>query len=297
MISICIPLHNTPVVSLVHQLAKQAATIPHPVEIVILDDASSSSFQRANSEVNAIHLVSYHTNPDNKGRTFTRSRLASLAAHPWLLYLDADSTIINENFLVDYLPHLSDPNRVITGGRVYASVPPADCRLMLHWKYGTARENKWREKNPGNIQGFQSNNFLVHKDVFTSLVFPEELSGYGHEDTWMGMELERQGRRVLHINNPVLHNRLEPAEAFLEKSRLALNNLHRLSKTNDEALLKKHVKIYRTYNKWKAGKMLGVITAIYSIFNKLVQNNLRSCSPGLFFFDLYRLNYLIKIFR
>jgi hypothetical protein len=43
--------------------------------------------------------------------------------------------------------------------------------------------------------------------------------------------------------------------------------------------------------------MLGVITAIYSIFNKLVQKNLRSCSPGLFFFDLYRLNYLIKIFR
>ncbi len=45
------------------------------------------------------------------------------------------------------------------------------------------------------------------------------MKGYGHEDTFIGIELERKNIHTRHINNPVLHNRLETANAFIKKIR------------------------------------------------------------------------------
>ncbi|MEJ7665840.1 MAG: hypothetical protein WKG07_43150 [Hymenobacter sp.] len=60
----------------------------------------------------------------------------------------------------------------------------------------------------------------------------ERLSGYGHEDTRFGLELARAGVVVRHLDNPVLHDGLEPAAGFLDKSHQAVRNLAQVLRTD-----------------------------------------------------------------
>ncbi|MEO8583585.1 MAG: glycosyltransferase, partial [Flavitalea sp.] len=188
MISICIPVFNTNILLLVRQLSVQAANAAIPVEIVVVDDGSSPAIQNINKDISSIESVIYKFQPSNTGRIKSRMALSGFAKYPWLLFMDDDSKIIKEDFLAAYFQQLSDPERIVTGGRKYSETPPADCNYRLHWKYGKNREHHWRNI-AGNWEGFQSNNFLIHKTVFDSISFPEELTGYGHEDTWMGIQL------------------------------------------------------------------------------------------------------------
>ena len=60
----------------------------------------------------------------------------------------------------------------------------------------------------------QGNNSAVLKDQgFNPLI-----SGYGHEDTLFGFELEQNGIVIRHIDNPVLNAHLDSNTQFLYKT-------------------------------------------------------------------------------
>ena len=55
-------------------------------------------------------------------------------------------------------------------------------------------------------------------NCFKKISFNERLSGYGHEDTLFGYELNKNNIQIHHIDNPVLNGHLDTNEAFLLKT-------------------------------------------------------------------------------
>jgi hypothetical protein len=142
-----------------------------------------------------------------------RQELSGLARYEYLLFLDCDSEIIKDDFLSVYFELIKGDISLASGGRVYADTPPAGCEFMLHWKYGSKRES--RQNRSGSASAFLSNNFLIRREIFKSLDASLQIPGYGHEDTWWGIQFEQAGISCRYINNPVLHAAIEKAEITL----------------------------------------------------------------------------------
>src|SRR5687768_11430560 len=290
MISILIPVHNVSVSSMVQELSNQLKLIGAEGEIIVFDDFSHESIKRQNQSITLLEEVFYKELEKNYGRSEIRRLLAESARYEWLLFIDSDSAIINKNFLTNYVQAFNNENDVYTGGRVYAAIQPAACNKRLHWKYGTERESA-----KGNTNALHTNNFCIRKDVFLQLKFPAQLTGYGHEDTWMEIELEKKGKKIEFIDNPILHNGLEDTPVFLEKTKNALKNLLALTRIFDEKAIRDKVSLFNLYF-WQ--RELGLNKFISAILKKRitkVETNLLSCNPSIFNFDLYRLYYLTEL--
>jgi hypothetical protein len=123
------------------------------------------------------------------------------------------------------------------------------------------------------------------------------LKGYGHEDTFIGIQLDQLDAFVWYTDNPVLHLGVEAADVFIQKTHEALKNLRTLSTIVDASALSQHVKLFKYYRRLKAIGGLKLVEYAYSILRSKIDRNLRSCSPSLDLFDLYRMNYFIKLMR
>lgn len=289
MISILIPVFNHDVTALVRELGAQLSSLDTPSEIIVADDHSSDQYRQRNRTAGGLPHVQYLELPRNLGRLRIRLHLASLARYHWLLFLDSDSRIISSTFVKDYLLSLDDSSGVVTGGRVYEKNPPQDCYYRLHWKYGSLRENIFKGKT-----AFHSNNFCIRKEIFDRLSFNAAWKGYGHEDTWMGIQLEQLHVPIKITRNPVLHDGLESSEVFLKKSLNAVDNLPALASACGPSAVARHVRLYRLYLKIKRSGLTQSALSIYRIFHSRIQKNLHSCNPSLRLFDLYRLGHLLE---
>ncbi len=283
-LSILIPVYNFQVSSLVNALAGQLIKTGREGEIILFDDGSDTNYTTHNKSIRH-PLVSYHQNPSNEGRMRSRLRLAALARNDYLLFLDCDSGIIKDDFVSRYLDLMDQQLPLASGGRVYDTSEPG-CAYRLHWKYGTARE--------GRAGAFQSNNFLVQKKIFEQLDHTLQLPGYGHEDSWWGIQFENAGIRCRYIDNPVLHLLLETNEAFLQKSVHALGNLLMLEKKAGTKSVSRSVKIFRWYAGLKRFGLAGLFLFMERFFHHSFRKNLLSCRPRLTYFDYYRLAELIR---
>ena len=294
-LSILIPVYNFDVTSLVEALSAQLEKTGQEGEIIILDDGSDRFALTANQTLQNILSVLFYRNERNEGRMLTRQRLSGLARYEWLLFLDCDSEIIKADFLTAYFDLINDNIPLASGGRVYAETPPTECELMLHWKYGKLRESRQGKTGHKPAAGFQSNNFLIKKEFFKQLDNSLQLSGYGHEDSWWGIQFEQAGVICRYINNPVLHSAIEKAESYIEKSENALANLLLLEKNIDRKLLSGHIKIFRWYLRMKRTGLSRLFLFFEKFFHGYFRKNLLSCNPHLFFFDCYRLAVLIRL--
>jgi glycosyltransferase involved in cell wall biosynthesis len=286
MISIVIPVFNQDVTKLAGDLHTQLAALNIGGEILIMDDGSAPAWNALNKAVSQLPLVRYIGNGTNHGRIRIRELLAAAARYDWLIFLDGDSALLSDTFVQQYYQHLPSIPSVIVGGRVYVQTAPTDCSLHLHWRYGSVREAR-----PNS--GFMSNNFLVHKTIFNKLEFTNGWQGYGHEDTWMGIQLENMGAPVQYIRNNVLHEGLETTNVFLRKTDNALYNLHRLQTIVPAPVLKKHVRLYKYFHLLRSLHLLWLPGLVNR--SKFIEKNLHSCNPSLFLFDLYRLARFIQI--
>jgi hypothetical protein len=135
------------------------------------------------------------------------------------------------------------------------------------------------------------NNALIHASVLRRFPLPESLTGYGHEDTLFGAELAAAQVPIRHIHNPVLHNGLEPAAAFLQKSEQAVRNLAWLYRENGSAngsrLLQTALRLRRMGLVPATGRTLGLVAPA-------LRRQLMSASPSLQFFDLLKLHWLLR---
>lgn len=289
MISVLVPVFNREAGPLIAELSRQLNESSDGGEIVVFDDGSSAEYRKRNEAIGSLPGVRYRELDKNYGRMRIRQMLAAEAGFDWLLFLDGDSRILQPGFLRRYLSALSSGHDVYSGGRVYGKRPD-DCSRRLHWKYGIDRESA-----KGRKTAFHSNNFCIRKDLFLSLPFPGWLTGYGHEDTWMGIELERRGKKIDFIDNPVEHTDIENTAGFLAKTEQALQNLWLLRTAAPDRLIAKHVSLFRAYQLVRQLHLSAFIQLIYASMAGKIRKNLNSCHPSLAAFDLFRLHYFLRI--
>lgn len=290
MISFLIPIYNFDVKSLVTKIHQQALILNIEFEIILVDDASSF-YLEDNSKLSEYKFVKYIRLDENYGRSKVRNYLATLAKFQNLIFLDCDSGIISNTFVQKYIEVIH--HSIVYGGRNYHQEKPS-IEFLFHWIYGNKREVKplnERIKEPN--KGFQTNNFLIKKELFCQIKFNEKLHGYGHEDTLFGYELKKRNIKIHHIDNPVIHLGLETTDEFLKKTRNGISNLLRLIELfPNEKELFEDIKLLNYFFKIKKFYFCGLLKIGFTLFNKLILLNLKGEKPNLKLFDFYKISYM-----
>jgi glycosyltransferase involved in cell wall biosynthesis len=291
MISILIPVHNYDIIALVHSMRDGLERVPEYGEILIGDNGSSPDFRNKYLQLEGagIRVI---VSEKNIGRAAIRNRLALEAKGDYLLYIDADTMIQGtaEAYLLAWLP-LINTARVIYGGISYAETAPGDPDKMLRWKYGRKNEQlKASERNKHPHSGFSTFNVMIEKSVFSKLRFNEELKKYGHEDTLLGYQLKKAGIGVIHIDNTLIHEGLESNRAFINKTKLGIENLsHLYDKVTDKKTFTSCVPLLRTYHRLSLLRMTRLLAGIYINYRDRIEIRLDSANTSLFLFKLYRI--------
>lgn len=294
MLSVCIPIYNQDVTSLVKELHQQASILSVDAEILMLDDASEESFRIINRPLAELPLTRYEELKMNIGRSRIRNTLAQKAKFPLLLFLDCDIAVGRTDFLKRYLEAGKDGS-IVCGGHHYQPDPPPRPHL-LHWLFGTKRETRsaaCRQQHPHHA--FMTASFLIPASILYQLPFNEELHGYGHEDTLYGFQLMQGHIPVKHIDNPVIHNGLETAEEFLEKTKTSLKNLVRVYElTSHNRAFRDMVRVLKTCETIKKLRARQVFMFFYSMVNRPLYRSLTGPHPRLWMLDIYKLGNICQ---
>ncbi len=295
MISICIPVYNFNVTELVKSLQEEAETLNIPYEILISDNNSEEKFREENSLLSALPNVNYMQSEINLGRTGNRNLLFKTSKFSYILFMDCDSKVVKKDYLKNFLPYCI-PGIVCSGGRAYLDEPVED-KFLLHDRVGKAKESfsaEQRSKNPNN--SFMSCNFLIDKRIFDVVKFDERLQGYCNEDTLFGIELKKKGIIIQHIDNPLYHIGLEPADVFLSKIEDGLRNYHKINQLyNNDPVFIDSCKILKLQKYLKIFYLHKVCKSLFSTFRKKMYNHLTGANPHLSIYDLYKLGYLCYV--
>jgi glycosyltransferase involved in cell wall biosynthesis len=285
MISILIPTYNFDCVPLAEKIQRMAKRLGIPYEIVVADDASFPGFRERNGYVGTWKECRYLQIERNAGPAVVRNYLADNAQYSYMLFLDADTMPVNDDFLERYLEY-AKPYTIVCGGFIYRR----DITLIgseLRYRYGIEVEERTpAERSELPYNNFISMNFMIYRETFMKIRFDESFH-LGYEDTMFGIRAKSIAAEIHHIDNPVYHNVEEKSDAYLDKTKRAIRNLlgHEDEMTN-------HVKLLQWYEK---AKRMGITASLAKLFKRmepLFEKNLTSKTPSLHIFALYKLSYL-----
>ncbi len=293
MISVLIPIYNQDVNALVSALHRQLTQASIDFEILCFDDASEPQWQLKNTSITHLDRISYKELTQNLGRSRIRNRLIQEAAYETLLCLDSDSKIISDSFIQTYLDSF-DTGQVINGGRSYPTQRPAGDELMLHYIYGIQKETKTvaqRSNKPALY--FHTNNFIVNKEVAQAYPFVERLSMHGYEDLAFATRLQQDGIAIHHIDNPVEHEDIIPANDFLMKMEESSKSLAVLYKRKEIM----HTPMIKAYEFLIKTKTVNAFMKFYEFRQKSIIANLHSRRPSMRNLDFYKLYHFSKAIK
>lgn len=293
MLSILIPIYNYDPTKLVTELHRQGMELSNAFEIIVFDDGSHSAINKVNERLNTLEHVLFRSLEKNVGLSENRNLLAQASRYENILFIDGDS-LIEENFIQNYIDALQPSSEVVYGGRVHPKDYPDTSNLR--WQYGTYVEDKTakeRKKHPYRSTLF--NNTLIKKNTFKKVGFEKTLTTYGHEDTLFSYALKELRANIQHIDNPVIHGDIDANDIFVKKTRSGLDNLKYLYET--EMINPDYVRLLQIYSKFQRWRLHGVLGGIYTVFKKPITQNLTSKKPSLFTFNLFRLTYFCHINR
>ena len=297
MLSILIPTYNYFIQELVTELQRQALASGKPFEIIVSDDGSEDRYQSANRKVGDMDHVRYVQQEDSLRRSGNRNFLGKEARYDYLLFIDCDASVFSGDFIKNYLDCCRG-KLAVCGGTAYTETPPEDPRYFLRWFYGWKRETlsaSTRNKDPG--ASFSAFNFLIERSVFLENPFPQDIREYGHEDTIFGLVLAGRGYEIRHIDNQLVHSGLEPSKEFLAKSLKAVENLRALLSDDRYAGLIKGIRISRSYYRCRRCGLAIFLRWLFPAVRPAIERNLTGKNPDLFYFDLYKLGYLLCLER
>ena len=294
-LSVCIPIYNSDVRTLVNALCEQIATIPEAaIDIVLIDDASDPAYQTINQFGSA--CVKYIQLPQNIGRAQIRNAFLDHTKADYLLFIDGDSSIHDAHFLEKYALFLNQHEvAVLVGASVYQNQKPARAQ-RLRWNYSTKRESLDFEQRTQLAQaGFKTNNFLIRRFVLQQIPFDKRLTGYGHEDTLLGLLLIEQQIPIAHIDNPVWNLKLDTNAEFLRKTDSALKNLLWIAVNYPDLKLFEHNRLLRLQMKLKQHIVLKYLVVLLTSIMPFLSYLLKSGYAPLFLFDLHRILRLAQL--
>lgn len=290
MLSILIPTYNYDCRRLVSDLHQQAEQAGIEYEIIVADDASPEPiYKEKNREINTLLHCRLIELPENVGRARIRNRLADEAQYEWLLFMDCDAEVISPTFITDYLRHTDA--EVVCGGLCHADIlpsPTVSLRYAYEKRADKRRAARYRERKP--YEQFITFCFMVRASVFHTIRFDDSITEYGHEDTLFGIELEKRGVDIRHIDNPMCQGGIETNEEFLKKTRAALRNLASM-----ESSMQGHSSLLSAYGLLKKFRLHQLATRCFIKQEQRLTQQLTGPSPRLPLFFVYKLGYFCAI--
>lgn len=294
-LSVCIPVFNFDVRELVFELKREVKEQNINAEIILIDDASSHQFKTINNEILS-QVNNFIFLEKNIGRSKIRNLFLEYVEGDYLLFLDCDGKIVNSDFLSIYIEYLKNNTKtdVLYGGRIVAKTL-FNKKYILRWKFATERENlpvnKRREKP---YLSFQTNNFIIKKEIFAKVQFDPEFENYGYEDLLFAMDLKSEHVTIDHIDNPIFNNDLENNEAYLKKVEESVESLAKMLKKHSLRPKISEIKLVSAYNFISKTYSNTFLLFLFSLIENTFKKNLLSDNPNLRNLDFYKLGLLFR---
>ena len=298
MLSIIIPTFNDDCSHLVCDLQKQCEEMQamhedFAYEILVGDDHSTDSEVAAhNAVVEYLPECRYIEYEENVGRALHRNRLIEESRYDWVLIIDADAEVIDDDFIIKYwLAQKTSPEGdIFVGGLTTPAVAAPGCELRHRYETEVQgrRTLEVRRENPA--ANFSTFNFMARRCVLNAVRFDTRCKAYGYEDALFGIEAAQRGYKILHIDNPLQHNGINDSAAFLRNSETALQTLATLGPPMTD-----HARVARMAKKMERLHLAAILRGFFSLLAPLLRSNLLSRKPSLKIFAYYKLGYYLTL--
>jgi len=291
-LSVLIPNYNHVCLLLVRQLQSMLESVAIPYEIIVADDGSTDMQTiEANRSIASIPNCQYLIRPENIGRAAIRNVLAQTARYAFLLYIDSDLTIVNDQFIRRYADCLNESITVIDGGVSICGDSEAPKGNLRYLYEKTEEPNHTAERRQASpYQHIHTANLLVRRDLMLQYPFDERFRHYGYEDVLLGKVLRQHHVPIMHIDNPVGFCIFESNPDFVSKTEEGLRTLYQFRSD-----LRGYSRLLTFISGIHISLILTLIRLWHRMFGATERRNLCGSRPSLFIFKLYRLGYFLSL--
>lgn len=303
-LSILLPSYNNVCVSLVQVLQRQADALrgkldkPFRYEIIVADDCSTdAACIDANRVIGDMLHCRYLRMKQNVGRAQIRNVLISESRGDYVLLIDSDLFLCDDNYLYKYATSTADVvyGGTRIGGEGLAMVDneantenlKGNLRYIYEKKAEPSHRAVFRQLRPN--QEISVCNLYARRDIMKAHPFDSRFKAYGYEDVLFGKRLAESGIEVTHIDNPVLINEFEPNSVFVKKTEEAILTLCRFEQDLEGySNLKTKVTTLGRY----------IPLSLFRLWHRIMKNkekrNLTGSKPSLLLFKLYKLGFFLE---
>ena len=303
-LSILLPSYNNVCVSLVQVLQRQADALrgkldkPFRYEIIVADDCSTdAACIDANRVIGDMLHCRYLRMEQNVGRAQIRNVLISESRGDYVLLIDSDLFLCDDNYLYKYATLTADVvyGGTRIGGEGLAMVDneantenlKGNLRYIYEKKAEPSHRAAFRQLRPN--QEISVCNLYARRDIMEAHPFDSRFKAYGYEDVLFGKRLAESGIEVTHIDNPVLINEFESNSVFVKKTEEAIITLCRFEQDLEGySNLKTKVSTLGRY----------IPLSLFRLWHRIMKNkekrNLTGSKPSLLLFKLYKLGFFLE---
>lgn len=303
-LSILLPSYNNVCVSLVQVLQRQADALrgkldkPFRYEIIVADDCSTdAACIDANRVIGDMLHCRYLRMEQNVGRAQIRNVLISESRGDYVLLIDSDLFLCDDNYLYKYATSTADVvyGGTRIGGEGFAMVDneantenlKGNLRYIYEKKAEPSHRAAFRQLRPN--QEISVCNLYARRDIMEAHPFDSRFKAYGYEDVLFGKRLAESGIEVTHIDNPVLINEFESNSVFVKKTEEAILTLCRFEQDLEGySNLKTKVSTLGRY----------IPLSLFRLWHRIMKNkekrNLTGSKPSLLLFKLYKLGFFLE---
>ncbi|MBR1514898.1 MAG: glycosyltransferase family 2 protein [Bacteroidales bacterium] len=290
-LSILIPTYNEDCTSQVTELQHCANSINGlQYEIIVSDDASTNQeIAQKNAQIESMYHCRLLRQPSNIGRAANRNFLVKQARYDWLLFLDCNVGIIDENFIKNYLT--CDKADVVSGGVTIKNDPQlSSSNLRYKYEQKIAPKHTAQQRQMHPYQSFRTTNFMARREMMLTHLFDEAIARYGYEDVLFGKHLCDANITIQHTENPVVLTHFEANENYMAKLEEAMHTLHDLQ---DE--LRGYSPLLSTAERLKKTGMLAFTRSFFRKVSQSLRKNLTGAQPRISWLNPYKLGYFLSI--
>ena len=303
-LSILLPSYNNVCVSLVQVLQRQADALrgkldkPFRYEIIVADDGSTdAACIDANRVIGDMLHCRYLRMEQNVGRAQIRNVLISESRGDYVLLIDSDLFLCDDNYLYKYATSTAEVvyGGTRIGGEGFAMVDneantenlKGNLRYIYEKKAEPSHRAAFRQLRPN--QEISVCNLYARRDIMEAHPFDSRFKAYGYEDVLFGKRLAESGIEVTHIDNPVLINEFESNSVFVKKTEEAILTLCRFEQDLEGySNLKTKVSTLGRY----------IPLSLFRLWHRIMKNkekrNLTGSKPSLLLFKLYKLGFFLE---
>lgn len=289
-LSILIPVYNDDCTRLAAQLSRQAECIDNlRYEILVADDCSTDrETVAANATVNDLPNGRYIERPYNMGSAANRNQLARESQYKWLLFIDCDVEIADNNFLQNYLEEDDNANVVMGGIAIGGNCQTLKNNLRYRYEKQSEPFHTATKRSQRPFQSFRSCNFLIHRETLLKCPFDERFQKSGYEDVLLGKQLKAAQVVIRHIDAPVVMTHYESNVNYINKVERSLRTLFQF-----RAELKGYSRLLTMADGIHITIVQRLLAFCFQLLRPLALRQLCSKHPSLRLFHLYRLGYYL----